>query len=51
MKADGARDTLIGSNQTDPVTGKRVHNWFFFDTADAPLVNFDPSSDHKTKVK
>jgi autotransporter-associated beta strand protein len=51
VEADGAADTMIGSNQTDPTTQKRVHNWFFFDSTDAPLVNFDPASDHKTKVK
>jgi hypothetical protein len=49
VHADSAPDTLIGSNQTDPATGKRVHNWFFYD-ADDTLVNFLSSSDHKTKV-
>jgi autotransporter-associated beta strand protein len=50
VKADGAADSLIGTNLTNPMTGKRAHDWFFFDTPDAPLVNYDPSSDHKTKV-
>jgi autotransporter-associated beta strand protein len=42
-------DTLTGSNQTDPATGKRVHNWFFYD-ADDTLVNYLSSSDHKTMM-
>jgi hypothetical protein len=50
VHADSSPDTLIGSNLIDPATGKRVHNWFFFD-ADDTLVNFLSSSDHKTKVK
>jgi hypothetical protein len=50
VHADSSPDILIGSNQTDPVTGKRAHNWFFFD-ADDTIVNFLASSDHKTKVK
>jgi hypothetical protein len=50
VHADSSPDTLIGSNQTDPGTGDRVHNWFFFDFDDV-LVNFLASSDHKTKVK
>jgi hypothetical protein len=50
VHADSSPDTLIGSNQTDPATGKRAHNWFFFD-ADDTIVNFLASSDHKTKVK
>jgi hypothetical protein len=28
--ADAFADTLIGSNGTDPATGKRVHNWFLY---------------------
>jgi hypothetical protein len=50
VHADTSPDTLTGSNQTDPATGKRAQNWFFFD-ADDTLVNFLSSSDHKTKVK
>jgi hypothetical protein len=50
VHADSSPDTLIGTNQTDPGTGKRAHNWFFFDFDDV-LVNFLASSDHKTKVK
>jgi hypothetical protein len=50
VHADTSPDTLIGSKQTDPATGKRAHNWFFYD-ADDTLVNFLSSSDHKTKVK
>jgi hypothetical protein len=49
VHADSSPDTLIGSNQTDPGTGNRVHNWFFFDFDDT-IVNFLSSSDHKTKV-
>jgi hypothetical protein len=50
VHADTAPDTLIGSNQTDPATGHRVHNWFFYDFDDT-LISFLSSSDHKTKVK
>lgn len=50
VHADTSPDTLIGSSQTDPATGQRVHNWFFSDYDDT-LVNFLSSSDHKTKVK
>jgi hypothetical protein len=50
VHADSSPDTLTGSNQTDPATAKRAHNWFFFD-ADDTLVNFLSSSDHKTQVK
>jgi hypothetical protein len=50
VHAETSADTLTGSNQTDPATGKRAHNWFFYD-ADDTLVNFLSSSDHKTKVK
>jgi Ca2+-binding RTX toxin-like protein len=50
VHGDTAPDTLIGSNQTDPATGQRVHNWFFYDLDDT-LINFLTSSDHKTKVK
>jgi hypothetical protein len=48
VHADTSPDTLTGSNQTDPATGKRVHNWFFYDDDDV-LVNYLSSSDHKTK--
>jgi hypothetical protein len=50
VHADTSPDTLIGSNQTDPATGQRVHNWFFYDSDDT-LINFLSSSDHQTKVK
>jgi hypothetical protein len=50
VHADSSPDTLTGSNNIDPATGKRAHNWFFYD-ADDTLVNFLSSSDHKTKVK
>jgi hypothetical protein len=50
VHADSSPDALKGSNQTDPATGKRVHNWFFYD-ADDVLINYLGSSDHKTKVK
>ena len=50
VHADSSPDTLTGTNQTDPATGKRAHNWFFYD-ADDTFVNFLSSSDHKTKVK
>jgi hypothetical protein len=47
VHADGALDTLKGTNLTDPSTGLRAHNWFFYDDADAALVNFLSSSDRK----
>jgi hypothetical protein len=50
VHADSSADTLTGSNLTDPATGVRANNWFFYDTDDT-LVNFLNSSDHKTKVK
>jgi hypothetical protein len=50
VHADSSPDTLIGTNQTDPATGKRAHNWFFYDSDDT-IVNYLSSSDHKTKVK
>jgi hypothetical protein len=50
VHADGSPDTLIGTVQTDPATGQRAHNWFFYDSDDT-LVNFLSSSDHKSKVK
>jgi hypothetical protein len=49
VHADASPDTLIGTNQTDPATGTRAHNWFFADSDDI-LMNFLNSSDHKTKV-
>lgn len=50
VHADGATDTLKGTNLTDPATGARAHNWFFYDDADATLVNFLNSSDHKNRT-
>jgi hypothetical protein len=50
VHADLSPDTLTGTNQIDPMTGKRAHNWFFFDIDDA-IVNFLSSSDHKTLTK
>jgi len=50
VHADSSPDTLIGTNNIDPSTGQRAHNWFFFDFDDV-LVNFLSSRDHKTKVK
>jgi hypothetical protein len=49
VHADTSPDTLIGTSQTDPATGKRAHNAFFYD-ADDVLVNFLASSDQKRKV-
>jgi hypothetical protein len=52
VHANSSSDTLIGSNQTDPTTGNRAHNWFFFDfDVDDVIVNFLASSDRKTKVQ
>lgn len=54
VHADSSPDTLIGSNQTDLATGKRAHNWFFFeDDVDVKdvLINLLLSSDHRTKVR
>jgi hypothetical protein len=50
VHADGAMDTLIGTNQTNPATGRRAHNWFFDDALDM-LVNLDRTSDRENKVK
>jgi hypothetical protein len=49
VHADLSPDTLIGGTKTDPMTGSRLHNWFFFDIDDV-IVNFLSSSDHKTKT-
>jgi hypothetical protein len=44
-------DTLIASNNIDPTTAKRVHNWLFSDfDLDDVIIGFVTSSDHKTKV-
>jgi parallel beta-helix repeat protein len=50
VHADTSPDTLTGSNQIDPATGRRVHNWFFYD-ADDIVIGFLSSSDHNTKVR
>jgi Ca2+-binding RTX toxin-like protein len=50
VHADASPDTLTGTNQTDPATGARAHNWYFFDWDDV-IVNFLISSDQKTQVK
>jgi hypothetical protein len=50
VHADSAPDTLIGSSRTDPATGRRVHNWFFYDLDDV-VVNFLSSSDQETRVR
>jgi hypothetical protein len=49
VHADTSPDTLIGTNQTDPATGKRAHNVFYYD-ADDVLVNFLSSSDQRRRV-
>jgi hypothetical protein len=49
VHADTSPDTLIGSNQTDPATGRRAHNGFFYDVDDV-LVNFLSSSDQRRRV-
>jgi len=49
VHADSSPDTLIGSNRIDPATGKRVHNWFFYDSDDM-IVNFMKPHDRKHKV-
>jgi hypothetical protein len=49
VHADTSPDTLIGTAQTDPATGRRAHNVFFYD-ADDVLVNFLSSSDQRRKV-
>jgi hypothetical protein len=44
-------DTLIGTNNIDPTTGIRAHNWFFSDfDSDDLIIGFLSSSDHKTRV-
>jgi hypothetical protein len=46
-----APDTLIASNNIDPTTVKRVHNWLFSDfDLDDVIIGLVTSSDHKTKV-
>jgi parallel beta-helix repeat protein len=50
VHADTSPDALIGSNQTDPATRRRAHNWFFND-ADDVVTNFSTSSDHETRVR
>jgi hypothetical protein len=50
VHADTSPDTLIASNQNDPATGSRVHNWLFFD-ADDTILGFLSSSDHRTTVR
>jgi hypothetical protein len=50
VHANSSPDTLIGSSHIDPATGKRVHNWFFYD-GDDTLSNFLSSSDHQTKAR
>lgn len=46
-----APDTLIASNNFDPTTGNRVHNWLFSDfDLDDVIIGLVTSSDHKTKV-
>jgi hypothetical protein len=51
VHGDGKADTLTGTTQTDPSTGRRAHNWFFDEDGIDTLINYDPSSDHKTKIK
>jgi hypothetical protein len=50
VHADTSPDSLIGTNQIDPATGRRAHNWFFYDSDDS-ISNYLPSSDHETRVK
>jgi Ca2+-binding RTX toxin-like protein len=49
VHADTSPDTLIGSDQIDPATGRRAHNWFFLDFDDMPM-SFLRSSDRETRV-
>jgi RTX calcium-binding nonapeptide repeat (4 copies) len=50
VHSDASPNTLIGSTLIDSATGNRVHNWFFFDDIDT-IMNFQPSSDHRTRVR
>jgi hypothetical protein len=50
VHADGASDTLTGTNAVNPATGKRAHNWFFYDALDV-LINYLSSSDRKNPVR
>jgi hypothetical protein len=50
VHGDRAVDTLIGSTYINPATGRRVHNWFFYEDGVDSLVNFDSSNDRKSKV-
>jgi Ca2+-binding RTX toxin-like protein len=50
VHSDRAADTLIGTNAINPATGKRAHNWFFYDPLFDMLVNFLSSSDKKNKI-
>jgi hypothetical protein len=49
VHANNAPDTLTGTNKTDPATGERAHNWFFYDTDDT-LVNFLRSGDSRIQI-
>jgi hypothetical protein len=49
VHADGVKDILIGTNAINPVTGRRAHNWFFYETLDV-LMNFLSRSDRKDRV-
>ena len=49
VHADGVKDILIGTNAINPVTGRRAHNWFFYETLDV-LINFLSRSDRKDRV-
>ena len=49
VHADGIKDTLIGTNAINPTTGRRAHNWFFYETLDV-LMNFLSGSDRKDRV-
>jgi hypothetical protein len=51
VQGDGVADLLRGSVLPDPLTGERVHNWFFYENGIDTVVNFDPRRDHETKVK
>jgi hypothetical protein len=50
VHGDTSPDTLIASNQIDPATGSRVHNWLFYD-ADDTLIGFLSSSDHRSAAR
>jgi hypothetical protein len=49
VHANAFADTLIGSNETGPGTGKRVHNWFLY-ALDDVIESYLSSSDREQSM-